>query len=280
MKLVTLDTGRFKLDGGAMFGVVPKSLWNKKNPADENNMCDWALRCLLIEDRNHLIVIDSGIGNKQDDKFYSYYHLSQTKSIADLLAESGYSVNDVTHHIITHLHFDHCGGSIVMNENGEYVPVFPNAQYIISSQQWSLANEPNPREKASFISNNITPLAKAKELTMITQDSKLSDRISFKLVNGHTSGMIIPHILVEEKTIVFAADLFPSHWHLTMPWVMAYDTQPLVTLKEKEHHLKIAVRDNYYLFYEHDPIMELSNVIQKEKGINVGESYKLTELLS
>lgn len=288
MQLHSIDTGNFKLDGGAMFGVVPKLIWNKLNPADENNLCTWALRCLLVIEGDRKILIDTGMGDKQDAKFMGHYHLSNTKSIKECLSKYHLQVDDITDVFLTHLHFDHVGGAIQL-ENGQLIPSFPNATYWVSEPQWETSQHPNKREKASFLKENIDPLLSSGKLKIISlptfqSDSSLqtihfSKSISCIVVNGHTEGMLIPKIQYKDKTIVYMADLLPSTAHIPLPYVMGYDMQPLITLKEKELFLQEALNNNYYLFFEHDPVNEICQLEMTEKGIRAGASIRLSELL-
>jgi len=289
MKLYTIDTGYFKLDGGAMFGVVPKSIWSKLNPADQNNMCTWAMRCMLIEDGKRLILIDTGIGNKQDEKFFSYYYLHGDATLDSSLAKYGFSKNDVTDVILTHLHFDHCGGSI-LREGDKFVPAFKNAVYWSNVQHWQWATHPNDREKASFLRENILPIQDSGQLqfiaapkTSLEQTDHLpsinfSDQICLRFVNGHTNMMMLPEITYKKKTIVFMADLTPSAAHVPLPYVMAYDMFPFTTLQEKKSFLKEAFEKNYILFFEHDPHIECCTLQQTEKGIRQNDVFKLSDV--
>ena len=286
MKLYTINTGYFKLDGGAMFGVVPKTIWNKLNPADENNLCTWAIRSLLIEEGNRLILIDNGIGNKQDAKFFSHYYLHGSDSLDKSLASHGFHRNDITDVILTHLHFDHCGGSI-QQEGEKLVPAFKNANYWSNEKHWQWAIQPNDREKASFLKENILPIRETGQLKMIpateNDANKLStayfsDTVSIRFVNGHTEKMMLPQIIYKGKTIVFMADLLPSVAHIPVPFVMAYDMFPLTTLHEKKWFLQEALAGDYVLFFEHDPINECCTLQQTEKGIRWKEVFTLDEI--
>ena len=287
MQLYSIETGNFKLDGGAMFGVVPKSIWNKLNPADENNLCTWALRCLLIVDGERKILVDTGMGNKQDAKFFSHYHPSNTQSLKNALLNINITLADITDVLLTHLHFDHVGGA-VEKMNDQLVPVFQNATYWVSEPQWNLAMNPNKREKASFLIENIAPLKDSGQLKLISipayqgtnqlQEIHFSDHISCYVVNGHTQGMLLPKINYNGKTIVYMADLLPSIGHIPIPYVMGYDMQPLLTLNEKECFLSEALRHNYTLFFEHDPINECCDLLQTEKGIRVQSIYSLSSM--
>jgi len=289
MQVFSIETGKFKLDGGAMFGVVPKSIWNKTNPADDNNLATWALRCLLVIDGERKILIDTGMGNKQDAKFFSHYHPHETIAITTALKNINFTPEDITDVLLTHLHFDHVGGAIV-KEKEQYVPSFPNAIYWVSEPQWNLALHPNKREKASFLPENILPIEASRQLKLISlplftsktqlQEIHFSPSISCYVVNGHTQGMLIPKITFNNHTLVFMADLLPSVGHIPLPYVMGYDMQPLITLEEKEIFLKEAEKNNYTLFFEHDAVNECCNLAMTEKGIRVNKTFKLTTLLS
>ncbi len=286
MNLYTINTRYFKLDGGAMFGVVPKSMWNKLNPADENNMCSWALRCLLIEDDGKLILIDNGMGDKQDAKFFGHYYLHGDDTLDKSLAQHGFTKDDITDVFLTHLHFDHCGGSIV-REGDKLVPAFKNAIYWSNEQHWEWATKPNDRERASFLKENILPIKESGQLKFIdisendigvTTATSLSKNFLVKTANGHTGAMMLPVIQYKEKTIVYMADLLPSVAHIPLPYLMAYDMFPLTTLNEKKIFLTEALANNYILFFEHDPINECCNLQMTEKGIRQKEVFKLSEL--
>jgi len=277
MQVHTINTGMFKLDGGAMFGVVPKTMWNKLNPADENNMCTWAMRCLLIEDGDKLMLIDNGIGNKQDEKFFGHYYLHGDDTLDRSLQQLGFNRSDITDVLLTHLHFDHCGGSII-RENEKLVPSFTNATYWSHSKHWQWAVQPNEREKASFLKENILPIQESGQLKFADQQqSDLPEWLRLKEVFGHTEAMLIPHIAYQDKTLVFMADLLPSAAHIPIPYVMAYDMFPLTTLNEKKSFLKEAAENNYTLFFEHDPQLECCQLQITEKGIRAGESFSLKE---
>jgi len=288
MKLYSINTGYFKLDGGAMFGVVPKTIWNKINPADENNLCSWALRCLLIEDGNRLILVDNGNGDKQDAKFFSHYHLHGDDTLEKSLAKYGFTKDDITDVFLTHLHFDHCGGSI-KREGNKLVTNFPNATFWSNKEHWEWATEPNEREKASFLKENILPIKESGQLKFIkhpfedvkgwtayppgTLSSVFNESISVRFVNGHTESMMLPEIKYKDKTVVFMADLLPSAGHIPIPYVMAYDMFPLTTLLEKKEFLEEAVDNNYILMFEHDPKIICCNLERTEKGIRLKESF-------
>ena len=279
MKLYPIETGNFKLDGGAMFGVVPKTIWNKTNPADENNLIDIAARCLLIEEGNRLILIDTGMGNKQSEKFFGYYSLWGNHSIDSSLTKYGFHRDDITDVFMTHLHFDHCGGSIQWNAaKTGYEPAFKNAKFWTNDNHWEWATKPNPREKASFLSENILPMQESGQLNFIKRPegdflpkSELNFGIFF--VDGHTEKMMIPHLQFQGKTIVFMADLLPTAGHLPLPYVMGYDTRPLLTLPEKAKFLTTAAENNYYLFLEHDAHNQIITVEMTEKGVRQKEVF-------
>jgi glyoxylase-like metal-dependent hydrolase (beta-lactamase superfamily II) len=280
-----------------MFGVVPKSMWNKLNPADEINMCSWALRCLLIEDEGKLILIDDGMGDKQDAKFFGHYYLHGNDTLDRSLAQYGFIKDDITDVFLTHLHFDHCGGSIV-REGEKLVPAFKNATFWSNKQHWEWAIKPNDREKASFLKENILPIQESGQLkflnvsressdvntgagessSLTTHDSRLTTHLSFYTVNGHTDAMMLPKINYKGKTIVYMADLLPSAAHIPLPYVMAYDMFPLTTLHEKKLFITEAQQNDYVLFFEHDPLIECCNLQMTEKGIRVNETFKLSDL--
>ncbi|GAB2981921.1 MBL fold metallo-hydrolase [Mucilaginibacter puniceus] len=279
MKLHTINTGLFKLDGGAMFGVVPKTIWSKTNPADENNLCTLAMRCLLIEDGDRLILIDTGIGNKQDPKFLSYYYLHGDDSIEGSLAALGFSTDDITDVILTHLHLDHVGGAI--KRDGETLtPTFKNATYWSNQQHWDWAINPNEREKASFLKENILPLQQSGQLQFIeVQDGvTFTDNIHIRFVSGHTEAMMLPLIIYKEKTILYVADLVPTTGHIPLPYIPAYDMFPLKTLAEKKIFLNEAVEKEFILFLEHDAVNECCTVQQTEKGVRLKQVFKLSEI--
>ncbi|HEY4327858.1 MAG TPA: MBL fold metallo-hydrolase [Mucilaginibacter sp.] len=279
MNLHTIDTGFFKLDGGAMFGVVPKSIWNKTNPADENNLCTWALRCLLIEDGNRLILIDTGIGDKQDQKFLSHYFLHGAANLDNSLAAAGFHRDDITDVFLTHLHFDHVGGAII-RDNEKLAPAFKNAVYWSNEKHWDWAVNPNEREKASFLKENILPIKENGQLNFIpTNDGmQFTDDVNIRFVYGHTEAMMLPLIKYKEKSILYMADLLPSVGHIPLPYVMAYDMFPLQTLTEKKVILNEALEKDYILFLEHDPVNECCTLQQTEKGIRLNKTFRLNEL--
>ena len=280
MQLYTIDTGFFKLDGGAMFGVVPKVLWSRTNPADENNLCPWAMRSLLIEDGNRLILIDNGIGDKQDDKFLKHYYLHGDVNLHSSLAKHGFYADDVTDVFLTHLHFDHCGGSVKWNKDRSgFEMAFKNAKYWSNADHWEWATKPNNREKASFLIENIIPIEEAGHLNFVENPNKIFNNFSALFVNGHTEAQMIPHITYKDKTIVFAADLLPSTGHIPLPYVMGYDTKPLVTLGEKEKFLNEAAEREYIIFLQHDNYSECCTLQQTEKGIRLKDTFALNKIL-
>ncbi len=285
MNLYPIEAGNFKLDGGAMFGVVPKTIWNKTNPADTNNLIDIAARCLLIEEGNRLILIDTGMGDKQSDKFFGYYNLWGNHSIDKSLKEKGFHRDDITDVFMTHLHFDHCGGSVIWNKDRTgYEIAFKNAKFWTNEDHWEWATQPNPREKASFLKENIIPMQESGHLHFIArpengfvEKSELNFGIFF--ADGHTEKQMIPMITYKDKTICFMADLLPTAGHIPLPYVTGYDTRPLLSMDEKDVFLKRAVAENFYLFLEHDahnPIITLQNT---EKGIRLKEVFSCEEIL-
>jgi glyoxylase-like metal-dependent hydrolase (beta-lactamase superfamily II) len=279
MKLHTIDTGFFKLDGGAMFGVVPKAIWNKTNPADDKNLCTWAMRCLLIEDGNRLILVDTGIGNKQDEKFFSHYYLHGDATLDTSLHAKGFSRDDITDVFLTHLHFDHVGGAVV-RDGEKLLPAFKNATYWSNEQHWDWATNPNDREKASFLKENILPIQQSGQLQFInaTDHAKFTDSISIRFAYGHTDAMMLPLINYKGRQILYMADLLPSIGHVPIPYIMAYDMFPLKTLTERKAYWNEAVDNEYILYLEHDPINECCTLQRTEKGIRVKDVFKLAEI--
>jgi glyoxylase-like metal-dependent hydrolase (beta-lactamase superfamily II) len=278
MKIYPIETGLFKLDGGAMFGVVPKTLWQKTNPADDNNMCTWSMRCLLIEDGNRLILIDTGIGDKQSEKFFSHYHLMDTKTLEQSLNKLGFGLDQITDVFLSHLHFDHCGGAIQWNnDRTKLALVFKNAIYWSTENHWKWATEPNPREKASFLAENILPLQESGQLQFVNREGNYTKNVfnnfDVLFVDGHTESMMVPHIHYKEKTLVFMADLLPSVGHIPLPYVMGYDTRPLLTMDEKKLFLDTAAEKELVLFLEHDSVNECCTVEATEKGVRLKESF-------
>lgn len=285
MKLYPIEAGNFKLDGGAMFGVVPKSLWNRTNPADANNMIDIAARCLLVEEGDRLILIDTGMGNKQSDKFFGYYYRWGDHSLDSSLKKYGFHRDDITDVFLTHLHFDHCGGSIQWNKDRTgYEPAFKNATFWTNEDHWNWAIQPNEREKASFLSENVLPMQDSGQLQFVSRNngpyvSKSELDFGILFVDGHTEKQMIPHIEYKGKTLVFAADLLPTVGHIPLPYVMGYDTRPLLTLKEKALFLDRAVKNNYYLFLEHDAHNQVCTLQETEKGVRLKEIYTFAQFL-
>jgi len=278
MNLHVVNTGYFKLDGGAMFGVVPKSLWQRTNPADENNLCSWAMRCLLIEDGDRLILIDNGLGNKQSEKFFSFYYLHGDDSLDKSLKSCGFNHEDITDMFLTHLHFDHCGGGIKMNDEKPEL-TFKNARYWSNKEHWNWATEPNDREKASFLKEKILPIQQSGHLNYISREEESPfENMDVIFVDGHTEKQMLPKINYKDKTIVFVADLLPSVGHIPLPYVMGYDVRPLLTLKEKKAFLNEAADNNYILYFEHDPVNECCTVKRTERGVRLDETFKLSEV--
>ncbi|HYG17481.1 MAG TPA: MBL fold metallo-hydrolase [Ohtaekwangia sp.] len=278
MKLHVINTGFFKLDGGAMFGVVPKSIWKKTNPPDDNNLCDWAMRCLLIEDGDRRILIDNGIGDKQDAKFLRHYHLHGEESLYSAIHKAGFSFDDITDMFLTHLHFDHCGGG-VRYEEGKPVLTFKHAKYWSNAAHWEWATKPNPREKASFLKENLLPMQESGHLEFVDAATSPFHQVDLAYVSGHTESMMIPKIKYGDKVICYMADLLPSIGHIPLPYVMGYDTRPLITLAEKEKFLNEAADGGYVLFLEHDPVHECCTVKHTEKGVRLDETFSLKEIL-
>ena len=294
MELYVIDTGFFKLDGGAMFGVVPRTLWSKQHPPDEKNLCTWAMRCLLVKTGDRLILIDNGIGDKQDAKFFAHYDLHGDDTLEASLRKHGFSRDDVTDMFLTHLHFDHCGGSIARQGEG-LVPAFKNATYWSNEHHWEWATKPNPREKASFLKENILPIQESGQLKFVSLTpspspgergaqpvnayvNELFAGFDALLVNGHTDAMMIPHLRYKGRTLCYMADLLPSVHHIPLPWVMAYDTRPLLTMEEKGKFLERAADEQFVLFFEHDPVNQCATVERTEKGVRLKETFPLSAL--
>ena len=279
MQLYSINAGYFKLDGGAMFGVVPKSIWHKLNPADDNNMCSWALRCLLIQEGKRLILVDTGMGTKQPDKFFGYYYLHGNDTLEKSLNKYGFTADDITDVVLTHLHFDHCGGAIKYNsDKTQLEPAFKNATYYSNQKHWDWAINPNLREKASFLKENILPIQESGQLKFINETTELINGVNFIEVFGHTEAMMLPIIKYKNTTVAYMADLIPSAAHLPMPYIMAYDMRPLQTLTEKQSVLNKAIENNWTLFFEHDPFVECVTLERTEKGIARKETLLLKEI--
>ena len=283
MNLYPINTGNFKLDGGAMFGVVPKSLWQRTNPTDENNMCNWSLRCLLIEDGDRLMLVDCGIGDKQTEKFFSYYYLHGDGDLKMSIEAAGFSMDEITDVFLTHLHFDHCGGGIAREGESGFRPVFKNATYWSNERHWNWATVPNQREKASFLKENILPIQESGQLKFIERAGNVTENvfgnIDVMFVDGHTDSQQLPIINYKGQKIVFMADLLPSVGHIPLPYVMGYDTRPLITLAEKDEFLQKAVAENYVLFMEHDAVNQCCTLKNTEKGIRLDRTFDLKEIL-
>jgi glyoxylase-like metal-dependent hydrolase (beta-lactamase superfamily II) len=278
LNLFVINTGYFKLDGGAMFGVVPKSIWQKTNPADENNMCSWAMRCLLIENDNQLILIDNGMGTKQDAKFFSHYYMYGDDTLVNSIHKAGFNESEITDMFLTHLHFDHCGGGVIVND-GKSELLFTNAKYWSNNDHWQWATKPNAREKASFLKENILPIEQSGNLTFVDANSPSPfPEIELFYASGHTDKMMIPMINYKGRTVCFMADLLPSVGHIPLPYVMGYDTRPLLTMEEKQRFLMDAADNDYVLFFEHDPVNECCTVKHTEKGVRVNETFRLKDL--
>ena len=285
MKLHSIEAGNFKLDGGAMFGVVPKTIWNKTNPADENNLIDIAARCLLIEDGNRLTLIDTGMGNKQSEKFFGYYYLWGDHSLDKSLKNAGFHRDDITDVFMTHLHFDHCGGSVNWNKDKTgYEVAFKNAKFWTNDNHWEWATKPNAREKASFLHENIIPMQESGQLNFIDRPNSgfgFSSELGFDIfyADGHTEKQMLPHINYNGKTIVFCADMLPTAGHIPIPYVTGYDTRPLMSMDEKQIFLNNAANNNYYLWLEHDAHNQIITVQHTEKGIRLKEVFKCEDIL-
>lgn len=279
MKVHPLDTGLFKLDGGAMFGVVPKVMWNKLNPADAENLCTWAMRCLLIEDGNRLILVDTGIGDKQSEKFFSHYHLHGEGSLLSSIQKLGFHKDEITDVILTHLHFDHCGGAVEFTPQKDgYRPVFKNAVYHSNDKHWDWATQPNPREKASFLKENFAPLMESGQVNFLKEGDRLGDHIEMLWVNGHTESQMLPLISYKGKKLLYCADLAPSIHHIKPAWVMAYDVRPLESMKEREQIMQRALDEEWILVFEHDAHNECANLKKGERGIEIDRVFRMDEI--
>ena len=278
MKLHSIDTGFFKLDGGAMFGVVPKSIWQRTNPADERNLCTWATRLMLIEDGKRLTLVDTGIGDKQDEKFFSHYYMHGDDTLDKSLNKLGFNRDDITDVVLTHLHFDHCGGAII-REGEKLVPAFKNARYWSNKEHWEWAVNPNPREKASFLKENILPIQESGQLNFIDiQNPQYDTEINMRFANGHTEAMMLPQIQYKGKTILYMADLLPSVGHIPIAYVMGYDVRPLVTMQERQDYWSEIVDNEYIMFLEHDSVHECATLQYTEKGIRLKDTFKLSDI--
>lgn len=279
MKLHIIETGLFKLDGGAMFGVVPRVVWSRYQTPDENNLVTWAMRCLLIEKGEKLILIDTGMGDKQDEKFRSHFHPSGEDTLMKSIQNAGFSAQDITDVVLTHLHFDHCGGAVNKEKDGSLVLAFPNATYWSEEQHWKWAVNPNDREKASFLKENILPIEESGQLQFVNEETIIIPELTFSLTHGHTESMLIPHIKYGDKTVVFMADLLPSPTHIPIAWVMGYDIRPMNTIREKEVFLSDAIKGNYILFFEHDEKVQACTVKQTERGVKVDKTGDLADFI-
>ena len=278
MNLHVIHTGNLKLDGGAMFGVVPKVIWQKINPADSNNLCTWSMRCLLIETESRLVLVDCGIGDKQSEKFFGHYYLHGDHSLEGSIHDAGFSMNEVTDVFLTHLHFDHCGGALKNGDNEVIEPTFKNARYWSNRDHWQWAVAPNLRERASFLKENIIPLEESGQLNWVDMDQTSWDLFELITVDGHTEKQMLPKLNYKGRTLVFMADLLPSIGHLPLPYVMSYDVRPLVTLREKAAFLQKAADEEYVLFLEHDPNVECCTVKHTDKGVVLDRTFKLKDI--
>ena len=279
MKLFKIETGNLMLDGGAMFGVVPKSLWNKVYPETADNMCNWAMRCLLFDNGKNVVLVDTGMGNKQTERFFSHYSPNGEATLETSLRKAGYTFEQITDVVLTHLHFDHVGGAVKTDSDGKYKVTFPNAKYYVSKSHWELALNPNRRERASFLKENILPIKESGNLIFIEEEGEHIENIEFLIFNGHTEGQIIPVINFNGKKIAFCGDLFPATAHIPMPYIMAYDTKPLITLQDKERFFDFALKNNLTLFFEHDIFNECCSLKKTDKGIEVDKKFKLEEFI-
>ena len=280
MKVISIETGNFMLDGGAMFGVVPKSIWQRTNPADEHNLCPWAMRSMLIDYGSRKVLIDTGIGDKQNENFFSHFHLHGQDSLLGSLTENGYHPDDITDIFMTHLHFDHCGGGIKYDERGNLVTVFKNATYWSNEKHWNLAMHPNDREKASFLKDNLIPIKESGQLDFLKTDGIFLPGFDVLFVHGHTEAQMIPHIEYQGKVLVFSADLLPSVGHIPLPYVMGYDTQPLITLQEKKIFLESAAQKNLHLFLQHDYYQSCCTLKETDRGIRLKDAFLFEERFS
>ncbi len=279
MKIFSLENGSFKLDGGSMFGVVPKVLWQKVYPADENNLVELATRSMLVEDGDRIILMDNGIGDKLDERFLKHYFLKKDTKLESSLAKKGYKPEDITDVIMTHLHFDHCGGGVKIDENGQAQLAFPNATYHVGRRQWENAMNPNAREKSSFFKENLMPIQESGHLHFIEINSWLTENVELRLFNGHTNGQIIPFVHHADQVIVFTGDLIPAAANVTLAWITAFDMEPKTALEEKKQFLDEAVENNYILFFEHDIFQECCSLKKTEKGVRVAKTFSLSEFM-
>jgi len=277
MQLYTIDTGFFKLDGGAMFGVVPKAIWQKTNPADDKNRCTWANRLLLIEDGRKLTLVDTAMGDKQDDKFFGHYDRHGEDTLEKSLAKHGFHRDDITDVILTHLHFDHCGGAIV-RKGDRLLPAFKNATYWSNKKHWDWVTNPNPREKASFLTENILPIRESGQIRFMDEGEAYDAQITMRYAYGHTEAMMLPQIRYRGKTILYMADLLPSVGHVPLPYVMSYDVRPLTTMEERQRYWSEIVDNGYVLFLEHDPVHPCCTLQRTEKGIRLKDTFRLEDL--
>ncbi|WP_337043525.1 MBL fold metallo-hydrolase [Emticicia sp. 17c] len=277
MQIHVIDAGYFKLDGGAMFGVVPKTIWQKQIPADDNNLCSWKMRCLLVNTGKQLILIDSGMGNKQEAKWQAYYYRHGEGDLIESIKKAGYSPNEITDVLCTHLHFDHCGGSVKWNSTKDRLELtFPNARYWTHSAHWESAMKPNPRERATFLKENILPMQETGALHFTDKEIKtFDDSIELLYANGHTEKMIMPKIKHGENTYLYIADTIPSHAHVPVPYIMGYDVRPLETMQEKEQLLKMVADNNWTIIFDHDPMYDAARIHLTEKGYRVSELFNL-----
>ncbi|WP_233900693.1 MBL fold metallo-hydrolase [Tenacibaculum piscium] len=281
MQIFSIETGNFKLDGGAMFGVVPKTIWQKTNPADGNNLISMSMRCMLVQNGNRLTLIDTGIGSKQSDKFFGYYAMFGDFSLDTSLAKHGFHRDDITDVFLTHLHFDHCGGVIQWNtDKTGYMPAFKNAKVWSNQEHWKWATQPNPREKASFLKENIQPIQENGQLNFIQKNQQNQLDFEVLFMDGHTEKQMLPKIQYQGKTIVFMADLLPTVGHIPLPYIMGYDTRPLLSIEEKRIFLNQAADKEFYLFLEHDAYNEVITVKHTEKGVRLKERYKFTDIFN
>ena len=283
MNLYPINAGNFKLDGGAMFGVVPKSIWQKTNPSDSDNLIDLTVRCMLIESGSRLILVDAGMGDKQSEKFFSYYKPWGDDSLVRSINNAGFSIDEITDVFLTHLHFDHCGGATVLNNNNVSVPLFKNAKYWSNKNHWDWATNPNSREKASFLKENLIPIEESGQLCFLDIKSpgfNHYDELGFDVlfVDGHTEKQMIPKVSYNGKEVVFMADLLPTAGHIPLPYIMGYDVRPLTTLEEKRSFLNLAVKEEFCLFLEHDAQNEIITLKETEKGVRFGDSLSLKDL--